>query len=283
MQRSRNRSYSNLPAWHADFPARHPAFSVIAPAARELNGPSWPSLATLDHCLVRANIRNARGAALRVIEADGGNGTAAGYESNIFEHGHVAVRFGSWHDVFNVLVWRTFPAAKAALNARHCAALIRDPGEARRRGPVRDALTLFDESGVIIASSDASLLEAIEAHRWKELFWTRRATLLRSLRVCVFGHALYEKLLSPFLGLTGYAVMLEVEQSIIDAPFSAQIEALDALSRMAIEDPSRLSSPRDLQPFPLLGMPDWYRETDQEAFYNDPGYFRPGRGGAVNA
>jgi rod shape-determining protein MreB len=36
--------------------------------------------------------------------------------------------------------------------------------------------------------------------------------------------------------------------------------------------------PRDLQPFPLLGMPGWDPANDDEAYYDNTDYFRPGRG-----
>lgn len=222
-------------------------------------------------------MRNARGIALQAIEADPHDPAARRYELQILERGGLAVRPGSWHDLFNVLVWRTFPRAKAALNEAHCTALLRDPAEAIRRGRVRDALTLLDESGAIMAASDASLLEAIAAFRWKEVFWTRRPDLLRSARVHVFGHSLYEKLRSPYLGITGYAVLLEVEQKTIDAPPAAQLDVLDALLAALIRGPSGLRSPRSLQPLPVLGWPDWHPATMGEAFYDDIAYFRPGR------
>ena len=166
------------------------------------------SLTALERCLSTADIRNARGVPLLVRDENALRGHGGrSYESRILEHGVIAVRPGSWHDVFNVLVWRTFPRAKAALNECHCAELHRDPDAPR--GALRDALTLVDESGVIVVASDVSLLDAVRAFQWKELFWTRRAELERSLRVHVFGHAVYEKLLRPYIGLTGHAILFE--------------------------------------------------------------------------
>ncbi len=255
----------------------HPAFSVLERAAKVFEGAPFPSLAALDDCLSAGAVRNASGLPLRAIDGDLQNDTAVRYELRILEQGKLAVRSDSWHDVFNVLVWRTFPRAKAALNLRHCAELIREPREAIRRGRVRDSLTLLDESGIIVVASDGSLLEAIRAFRWKEVFWTRRAELLCNLRVYVFGHALYEKLISPYIGLTGHAVLLEVERHLIAAPLTAQLGVLDSMLATVIGDPLRLESPRDLQPMPVLGMPCWHSQTVHESFYDNVSYFRTQR------
>ena len=99
-----------------------------------------------------------------------------------------------------MLAWLAYPRTKAALNARHheeetgCGSAAPDRGKRTR---VQDALTVFDEHGVIVAASDPELLEMIRAFEWKRLFWTYRARFLEHLRVFVIGHALAEKLLRP--------------------------------------------------------------------------------------
>jgi hypothetical protein len=234
------------------------------------------SLTALQRCLSTADIRNARGVPLLVRDENALRGHGGrSYESRILEHGVIAVRPGSWHDVFNVLVWRTFPRAKAALNECHCAELHRDPDAPR--GALRDALTLVDESGVIVVASDVSLLDAVRAFQWKELFWTRRAELERSLRVHVFGHAVYEKLLRPYIGLTGHAILFEVERELIEAPVAERVRALDCQLATLFRERVGLRSPQDLQPLPLLGLPGWHRGTMHESFYSNRDYFRPGR------
>jgi hypothetical protein len=187
------------------------------------------------------------------------------------------VRHRCWHDLFNVLVWQTFPQAKATLNERHCAELERDPGEQLRRGRLRDALTLIDESGVVVGASDPSLLDAVRKFRWKELFWNRRADLDRCLRLHVIGHAVYEKLLFPYVGLTGYAVLFELDQAVIESPPAAQVHALDSRLATMLCDGTSLTSPQGLHPVPLLGLPGWHPDGAKEDFYEDHNYFRPGR------
>ena len=261
----------------ADLGSKHPAFETLRDAAAVIDGTAWPSLTMLEHCLSSGGVCNARGTALLVRDenAVSGHGGHA-YESRILEHGVMAVRPESWHDMFNVLVWRTFPRAKAALNERHCAELDRHRSALRQRGPMRDALTLVDESGVVVAASDRSLLDDLRGFRWKELFWSRRADLLRCLHVHVFGHAVYEKLLCPYIGLTGHAVMFEVDRALIEAPIANRIRALDIRLATLFRE-GELRSPRDLHPVPLLGVPGWHPDAAHEAFYDDRDYFRPGR------
>src|SRR5690606_22838839 len=48
---------------------------------------------------------------------------AALYEGSIHLRGVVPTRPRCWHDLFNMLVWATFPTAKRALSARQARAL----------------------------------------------------------------------------------------------------------------------------------------------------------------
>ncbi|TNF53836.1 MAG: DUF3025 domain-containing protein, partial [Burkholderiales bacterium] len=75
------------------------------------------------------------------------------YERFIFEKGAVPTREGL-HDFFNGLVWMRFPATKRLLN-RWQAAEIAKSGVGDVRGPVRDAITLFDENAVLLQAPDA--------------------------------------------------------------------------------------------------------------------------------
>jgi hypothetical protein len=262
----------------ADLCSRHPAFATLADAATVIDGAAWPSLTALERCLSAGSVRNARGRPLRVRDENAlGEDGRRGYEPRILEQGVIAVRPNDWHDVFNVLVWRTFPRAKAALNERHCAELDRHQGSSRQRGPVRDALTLADESGVLVAASDGSLLDALRGFRWKELFWSRRGELSRSLRVHVFGHAVYHKLLRPYVGLMGHAVLFEVDRAVIEAPVADRIRVLDCRLASLIRESTGLRSPQDLHPVPLLGLPGWHQDTAHLAFYDNRDYFKPGR------
>lgn len=223
---------------------------------------------------VRPGLTSGAGAPLRfVLPAAGG-----GYEAQIYERGMVPTRAGDWHDYFNALVWLRFPRTKAALNRRHYEALAGERAAGRaNRSAVRDAATLFDESGAVVASADAALDDLLRAHRWGELFWARRSDVLRSMRFFVFGHALYEKALAPFAGITASAVLLEVDEAFLAAGARAQFALADRRVADILTSEQRVRTPRDFAPVPVLGVPGWSPSTGDERFYEDTGYFRPGR------
>ncbi len=227
----------------------------------------WPDCADLNAAFAaRAGVRF-------VPPANPGDGL--GYEARVAGRGEVATREGSWHDLFNALVWAAFPRSKRALNQRHTAGRIAGSAPVRTgtRGAQRDAATVLDESGVIVACANAELAALLRGFQWRELFVARRAAVLRDLRCMMFGHALAEKALAPYVGMTGHAIILEVEAAALDGAPSA----LDAQLAAWLADPASLASPRDLQPLPVLGVPGWWPANEAPAFYDNADYFRPGR------
>jgi hypothetical protein len=200
------------------------------------------------------------------------------YEARIRARGEMHVRDRNWHDVFNVLVWLTYPRTKAALNDTQFAALRRDELATRRahstRGPVRDALTLFDENGLIVLASDESLLEDVRAFRWKQLFWERREQVLTSMRFFVFAHALFEKALRPYVGMTAHALLFSVPEDDVRRPLPNAVAAADGLASARV---ATITAPSSLAPVPVLGIPGWWVENESSAFYDNPDYFRTGR------
>ena len=195
------------------------------------------------------------------------------YECRVWENGEVETRRDNWHDWFNALVWLSFPQTKNVITAAHVAAM-QPQGELR--GRIRDALTHFDECGIVVLSSEPELLQLLRDFRWKELFVERRAAVRAHMRFVVFGHATYESLLSPFRGLTAKAVLLDCAP----ADFAVDDETLTAAvdSRLAaIFRTDRYTRPRDFQPLPLLGIPGVTPENEAPAYYDDTWQFRPGR------
>jgi len=201
---------------------------------------------------------------------------SAQYEVRIFETGEVQTRPDNWHDLFNALVWLAFPKTKAVLNGHHYGEIRARQGE-RLRGTARDVLTLFDEGGIVVASADAELSSLLRQFRWKELFWRRRAEVLRSMRFYVFGHAIYEKALEPYKGVTAKALMVEVTPDLLDAPLERQLAELDARAADYFSGPQALASTRTLAPLPILGIPGWEPANAREEYYDDRAQFRPGR------
>jgi len=196
------------------------------------------------------------------------------YECRIRDSGEVETRPGNWHDYFNALVWLTFPRAKLALSAGHAAAMEKSADASR--GAQRDALTHFDECGIVVLSRQPELLDLLRNFQWKELFAERRAEVMSAMRFFVFGHATYEQLLKPFRGLTAKAVLHQVDEAWLNMPLTEQIVAVDALLAADLIS-GRFTRPRDFQPLPVLGIPGVTQDNEDLAYYDDTWQFRPGR------
>ncbi len=257
--------------WHSAFAADRVPLCLLRDAAAAINGDDWPEPAVLQHLLDEAGVCVASGRPLRLVPAGG----KAPYELRVYESAELECRERNWHDLFNVLVWLVFPRAKAALNARHHAAWTADAGAGR--GAVRDALTLFDESGLLVLSAQPELLQLIRDFRWKPLFWERRDAVISDMRFLPFGHALCEKMLSPYRGMTGHALLLEVDAAMLTLPMTELLRRVDAQLADRLADPQALQNTRNLAPVPVLGVPGWCGDNVRAEYYDDTGYFRPGR------
>lgn len=208
----------------------------------------------------------------------------AQYEPRCYLRGEVQTRDNNWHDLFNALVWLTFPKAKAAINERHYRSLTTEArgaenaGEsgASQRGARRDMLTLLDESGVVVPCADAELEDLLRGFQWKELLWRRRDRLGGAIGFYVFGHGLYEKALQPYVGMTGQGLVLAVEPAFFHWPLARRLEHLDGALAAYLAGAAGLA-PRELTPVPVLGVPGWSSESRDQFFYDDSSYFRPGR------
>ena len=197
------------------------------------------------------------------------------YERAISACGEIATRDGNLHDAFNALAWLRFPRTKAALNAVHVRAVEAPTANARNRA--RDAATLLDESGLLLACTDPDLMVLLRAHAWRELFWMRRDDVAATFRPLVLGHGLAVKLLSPYRALTAHALVLNLPHARLH-PASPHGEAetaamLDADASAFIAS-SRFG--RDvLAPLPVAALPGWDAEHLDERLFDDLSVFRP--------
>lgn len=273
-------------SWNPDFAERAPMFEPLRAVARDLRMPYWPGCDDLNRMLASRDkaIVTAGGVPLRfVVQEPRPENFEDKYEPRIFLRGEVQFRACNWHDLFNALVWLAFPHAKAALNQRHCRELERQHASgAQNRGAAQDALTLFDEGGVIVASGDAELAALLSGLRWKELFWRRRTEILQSMRFYVFGHALYEKALQPFVGVTGRGMIVEVGADFFAQPLAAQLAALDGQLAQRIANAAQFRATRELAAVPILGVPGWCEDNACGEFYDNIDYFRPARAADVS-
>ena len=251
-----------------------PMFATLAPLIERLPEDHFPTLAELNRLCAEREIVSGGGEPLEFVPQEAKTGEP--YEKRVYAYGKVLTRNRNWHDLFNALVWITFPKTKAAINAHHYHEMQeREGGEAR--GPVRDALTLFDESGVIVASADVGLTELLTGFQWKELFWNRREDLSQGMRFHLFGHALYEKALKPYKGVTGKSVIIDVSAREFERPLPQQLAGLDARLARAFSDLNALAATEDYAPLPILGIPGWTADNGSERYYEDTQQFRPGR------
>lgn len=236
--------------------------------------PAAPDTAGLNELLARHPVLGEDGEPVRFVPpvADG-----LAYECRISEQGAVETRPNNWHDFFNALIWLSFPRSKRAITARHVAAMT-PVGVAR--GQVRDALTHFDECGLVALSTQPELLDLLRAHRWRELFVDRRQAVEVDMRFVIFGHATYERLLNPYRGLTAKAILYTVDDAWLDLAGVALNAAVD--QRLAADFASgRHASPRAFQPLPLLGIPGVTPDSEDPAYYDDVRQFRPARPAAL--
>lgn len=187
------------------------------------------------------------------------------YEDFIFKTAQVPTRDGL-HDFFNGLCWHRFPLAKRRLNQLQ-AAEIEAQGISATRGPVRDALTLFDENVVLMHAPD-ELWAALQARDWLKLFVDLREQW-KQVHLVLFGHALVEKLVTPYKSITGHVYR-------IDSQVNPHDEA--ALDAWLVQDlqPAKLAT-KPYEPLPVLGIPGWCAANAERAYYEDVNVFRPKR------
>lgn len=197
----------------------------------------------------------------------------ASYEGHIAATGCVPTRY-NLHDFFNGAMWFQYPRIKAALNARQ-AAEIDALGIGPTRGAARDALTLFDENAILFACADASLAAALRAFDWCGLLVEHRIAWGRRCEARIFGHALLEKLVSPYKACTGHAWIVEVDPAYFSSTDADRRSILDR--EVSGQLRSEAISSRCFTPLPVLGVPGWWPENDAPSFYDDPQIFRSGR------
>ena len=223
----------------------------------------------------RLGLRNALGRPLRFVPSSSTKISALAFERRIFERGEIETRAESWHDAFHACAWALFPQAKARINALHMEAGASNAPNSRN--PLRDLLTLFDESGIVIACADARLAGLLAGFQWQPLFREHRQQVREAMDFTIFGHALNEHCHSLYDGVTGKGIVVPVGPDYFRLDMPQRLALLDAAIEQFLTAPSSLSSPRDLQPLPIKGIPGWTPENENPAYYLDERQFRPGR------
>ncbi len=241
-----------------------------------LQAKDW--VAALNEAATAQTLCNHRGLPIRFVpQSELPVGMA--YEAFISATGKVPTR-NNLHDFFNALIWLSFPQTKVQLNALQAAeiagaAITRQCHKANVpvRGKLRDAATIFDENAALLVTRDMALVEALRDHRWAEVFLTRRSAFERDCEVHLFGHALMEKLVSPYKAITAHAWVILGDEAYFSAPSLHKRTWID--QGLAKKLAAGLST-SDFTPLPVLGLPGWYPRQDA-AFYADTMVFRPKR------
>ncbi len=249
-----------------------PMFAACHPLMQELaENVAGPELEAYNGLAIAKNLLSGGGRQIRFVPK--AKCSTLKYEAKIFLMGEVETRETEKHDLFNAWVWLTFPKAKAVINLRHYEALTQR-NVTRQRSSIEDALTLLDENGVIVLCSDPGLAELLGNFEWKTLFWRRRTAVTSSIRVFLFGHGLLEKALQPYVGMSAHSLIFGVEPSFFELPLKDQLNMADGLLAAYLIEKQNEFNSSDLSPLPVLGVPGFFADNNQEIFYDNSQYFR---------
>jgi hypothetical protein len=241
-------------SWDPGLGERLPASWPLGPALADLAAcEAWPSVARIGELLARFEVRNARGDALRVEEqapkprhrrrAHALRCRDALYDARIDGEGVLPTRARSYHDLFNALVWASFPRSKAAISARQHAIWARTlPSHfttlpsARTRE--QDALAMLDEGGLLLAARPDACAEAaalVAAGAVGELERRAEEGVLVGL---VLGHAVHEHFVSSEEPVRAACFVLPVD------PVAPELVArVDAALARRVDDPACFAAP----------------------------------------
>ena len=250
----------------------HPAFAPYARWWVPRRGTVPPAPVEFDGWARAANLTLPGGQPVSFRPAPLPTIPALAYERRIATTGEVATRPGNLHDACNALAWVAFPGTKAALNAIHAAATVADTGNGRDRR--RDAATLLDESGMIVACSDIELRELWRTHQWRAAFWDRRDAVADRMRAVVIGHGLLAKLVAPFRGITAKVLVLALDGAALPADPVLVAAVLDNAAAAALAG-GLAFAPEDLLALPVAALPGWDMEASGARLFDDTAVFRP--------
>ncbi|GAB3242619.1 DUF3025 domain-containing protein [Chitinimonas naiadis] len=260
-----------MPDWPLPYLQQSPWFQALQPTLQQLGWQRFPDEAAWADLPGKLRPQTESGLAVRFCAPPPDE---LGYEARIAHTGLVATRPDNWHDALNALCWLSWPRSKAALNALHLRELANQTS--RQRSRRRDLATLFDESGLVLACADPSLVTALVTHDWTTLFVERAAAWGQLIQPFSFGHALLEKGLSPFIGIVAKIMVLEVEPDWFRQDPETRLAELDQRVAALINSGEQPEHGQ-LWPLPVLGIPGWWPQQ-HAAFYADQTHFRPRRG-----
>lgn len=197
------------------------------------------------------------------------------YEREVCQNRIIPTREGLWHDFFNNFTWIIWPKLKWAIAQRSFSE--RSFPFFAKRTSRQNLLAHFDECGIIVCSDQEYIFEYIKQHEWKKLFFHSK-DLIKHCYPMIIGHGLFEKALSPFIGLTAKAIFLQVSKNFFSLSCLEKSKYIDEEIAKYILSENFVDQPKSLHPFPFLGWPGWYHNQN-ESFYENSNYFRAKRNG----
>ncbi len=248
-----------------------PWLEALLPCARRvLAEADWR--AALNEAAAAAALCNHRGLPIRFVPQEDLPRSVA-YESFIDATGMVPTR-SNLHDFFNALIWLRFPEIKRALNRLQGAEIAQAEAQGlHSRGRLRDAATIFDENAALVVTFDKAWVQALRDRHWRDALLDDRDRFGNKVQVTLFGHALLEKLVSPYKAITAHAWVVPVTPAFFSRPPESQCAWLDSIVSRQITGGF---STQEFTPLPVLGVPGWFPGQDV-GFYADETVFRPFR------
>ncbi len=251
--------------WDPQYFSRSPVFKTLAPVIDAFkNFDDWPTIDDYQQAFQRNQLD------IRPVpQSLSINSFEEQYEPRVYLKKELQTRTQNWHDFFNALVWLSFPETKQTLNALHYQQASQRPSGSNR-SLLENRITQFDECGAIIISDRQDLLDLIAAHKWEELFIKNRTAFDKHIRCVVFGHAIYEKALAPYIGMTCHGILLN-DKSLLEYS-ELPLDKIDKAVAQIWQNQLQFH-PEKFSAYPLLGTPGFWPNQSID-FYKNTQYFR---------
>ena len=141
-------------------------------------------------------------------------------------------------------------------------------GAQSKRSALRNAVTVLDESGLLLDAPDA-IWQALQTRQWQRALLDLRNDWAQ-VRLLLIGHGLLEQLsLKPHLGLTAHT--LRVDLAAHKGNWDAA--ACTALTQQVL--PQVAAGQKPYAPLPVFGIPGWHEANANANFYAQNHIFRP--------
>jgi hypothetical protein len=211
------------------------------------------------------------------------------YEEIIYQDKTIPTRNNSWHDYFNGMIWLTFGQTKAYLNSLHWRDIAKTGH--KKRSAKRDRITHFDECGMVLVTDLPEIEIMLKEHDWQGLFVDNRHRWFNGKGGIVplhFGHANLEMLREPFIGLTAKTIVMQNADLLKTAhktytstywndSVSAAHRTIDSAVLQTLQQDCIFDERGRLMPMPILGIPEWHNDAQDQNFYHNKTYFMPKR------